>query len=296
MIPDNLTIYRFYSDYLWAHIHPAPVTNYDTRLVCNFDYDTLFDGTKRVYIDIGIVGNSIDVMYRSGIEFNGTNISWEEIFTNNFLYNRVEDAINNGYEAYLDFCKKQNISYPHHLIANKRQVEAFTSSIVNQYNIRRDSDIEHEYLINTIGLECATGTDTILLIKGTFAILDEILFTNLAFKNALNRDSFGDIVPIPKYATIRYTCMQIEYEDILLSFFDSILLYQMIDCALQLLVGDKSEIVKVMLAKIGIADEEQRMYTKLGTELFTRLREMLQQANARIINCENFIDWNSMLQ
>jgi hypothetical protein len=291
-------LYLFVTENILTEIHPASISNADEAIFSNnFDYEMLFDGTKRVYFDIGLRLNRVEVVFRSGIEFNGSNMEWIDVFNIEFLLPLTTRAVELCYEAYSEFCYDNNISYPDNFDINSSLTESITKSIIERYvNYRSHDDVDNAYLLQNIGIECKTDTDSVLLIQCTFAILDEILFENKAFNNARNRNTFSDIIALPRYLTIKNNCMLIEVDDIELNFLDTILFLQCLDCALQMLVSDKSDIITLALETKGIDNEMVRSYIKIGTEEFAQFREMLKRSNARITNLEILPDWNSLIQ
>jgi hypothetical protein len=297
MKPD-LKTYLFLTDYLWTDIFPtSSFEDEEALLSSNFDYEMLSDGTKRVYIDIGLKMNHVAIMFRSGIEFDGRENSWADVFTHDFIFLLVNASVQNCYQAYSEFCEEHNKLYPYNLDINDVLPETITNSIIEQYvTYRSISDVEHAYLINNIGVECEIDADMSVAFKCTFAILDEILFTNPAFNKAHNREAFSDYVPIQRYATLKHNCMQPEAEVVQLSFYDTIMFFQCLDCALQMLVGDKFDRLLLAVEAKGIDKNMSTTFIKVGTEMFAVLRKMLQSSNARIINIENLPDWNSIIR
>jgi hypothetical protein len=297
MKPD-LKTYLFLTDYLWTDIFPtSSFEDEEAVLSSNFDYEMLFDGTKRVYIDIGLKMNQVAIMFRSGIEFDGRENSWTDVFTHDFIFPLVNASVQNCDQAYSGFCEEHNMLYPHNLDINDILLETITNSIIEQYvTYRSISDADHAYLINTIGLECDIDADMLVLFKCTFAILDEILFTNPAFNKAHNREAFSDCVPVQRYATLKHNCLEPEEDVVQLSFYDTIMFFQCLDCALQMLVGDKFDRLLLAVEAKGIDKKMSATFIKAGTEMFAEFRKMLQSSNAHITNIENLPDWNSIIR
>ena len=290
------TLYLFVNDYVSHETHPAPITSTDEAVISNnFDYEMLFDGTKRVYIDIGLQLNRVEILYRIGIEFNGLEMEWDDVFSTDFIQPFVDNAVDYCYDGYCVYCDENNISRPDEIPLEPSLVASFTESIISRYvNYRSHDDIANAYLLQNVGLECETGSDTVLLMNCSFAILDQILFDSKAFNNAHNRNVFTDIIPLPRYLTIRDNCLLIEYDDVQLNVLDTIWLFQCFDCALQMLVGEKSDIIKEELKTKGFDNKKVRSYIKTGTKQFAALRKMLQSSNARFPNLEKLPDWNSL--
>jgi hypothetical protein len=293
----DVTLYLFHAECLWFETYDKPFNEEEEAVISgNFDYDNLFDGTKRVYFDIGLKYNNAGILYRIGIEFDGREIPWSEVFNFDFIYKMTNRAIELCNEEYCGICDERNISCTYVSDINASIPTLLANETIKQYlEYRSVFDQQNEYLINNVGLECESGTDSEALLKCTFLILDEILIKNPSFNKERNQDSFDDIIPMPKYYTLRYNCLRIEHQDVQLSFYDGILFYHCLDCALQMLIGDRSDIIISALESNGIDNEMQHTYIKSGTDLFTQLHEMLKNSNARILNLEKHIDWNSII-
>lgn len=294
----DVEVFLYQTTYNWVNTAPA-TTMAENEVVAtsNYDYEVLLDETKRIYLDIGIKTNVLAMEYRTGFEFDGDELPWTNIFTPNFIHPLVDIAIKNSRQAYYDSCEEHDISYPHNIELNEEFTESFTSSIIDQYvNHRRLNDEKNERAINTSGLEIEIGTDMDLLFECTFTIIDEILFTNPAFDRTHNIDVFTDHVYTQRYNTIKHCCLQPETDVIELNLFDTIMFLDSLACALQMLVGDKSDLLEAILESKGIDKEQTKSYIKIGTELFAQFCETLENSQARVMNIENQPDWNRLIR
>jgi len=296
MIPST-KLYIFFNDYLYTNINTIPFIDEDDAVVSsNFDYEMLFDGTKRISFDIGLQMNTAEITYRTAFEFDGRDYAWKDLFEQDFIFKLTSRAVENCYEAFNEFCERNAIVYSHNIDSDETVSKTITKSIIEQYvTYRSISDVQHSYLLNNVGLEFETGTDTIALIKSTFAIIDEILYFNAQFNRSYNREAFSDYVPLPRYNTIKINSLLIEIDDIQLNYYDTIQFFICLGCALQMLVGDKSDILISAIEKKGVDSEMIKTYLKKGTYSFAQLKEVLQDSNARILNIENQPDWSNIL-
>lgn len=294
---NNVSLDLFYAECLSFETFDKPYDEDEKAILSsNFDYDTLFDGTKRVYIDIGMKFSNSKILFRSGFEFDGREMNWDEVFDYDFINKLINRAFEISSDEYCRICEERNIPFTVVKNLNENLAATMTKGIIKQYTEYRSvSDKENEYLINTVGLECEPGNESIALLKCTFLILDEILINHPSFNNEYNRDAFSDYIPMPKYYTLRFNCLLIEYNEVQISFYDTILFYHCLDCALQMLVGDKSDIIIEAIEKKGIDKKMQQLFIESGTEFFGQLREMLINSNARILNLETHVDWNSLI-
>lgn len=297
MIPSS-NLYIFFDDYIYTNINTIPfIDEGKAKFSSNFDYEMLFDETKRISFDIGIEMDIVEITFRTAFEFDGSEYSWKDLFEQDFIFILAKRSVDNCYDAFIEFCDTNNIPIDHSIEIDQKVYEKITHETIEQYiNYRSKSDLQHEYLINNVGLECETGTDTIATIKPTFAVLDEILYLNDQFFRTNNCEAFSDFVPLPRYNTIKINCSIIEIDNIELNFYDTILFFICLDCALQMLIGDKSDILISAIEKKGVDKEMLKTFFKEGTELFKQLQEVLKSTNTRILNFDKQPDWNSILQ
>jgi hypothetical protein len=281
------------SRHLWFEIFDKPhKQGVEAEITSGYDYETRPDGKKWVYIDMGLKLNYASVVYRSGFEFNEKALTWKEIFVFDIVSSMLKTALNETQKGYTLFCEVNKIRVPADCKIPGALIEPFTNTIIEQYTLYRSiSDKANRYLINTTVLEAESGFETYLLFKYTFDILQEVLFYHPHFNKEHNRAVFSEIIPLPRYFTLRYRCASIEFENISLSGFDMVLFLQCLDCALQMLLGEKADLLISTLEEQGFDAETQAEFIKSGTQQFNLVNKMLKESNARITNLENRVDW-----
>jgi hypothetical protein len=286
------------SYHLWFEIFDKPYEQgFEADITSNYDYEIRLDGKKWVYIDIGLKLNYASVVYRSGFEFEEKEITWKDIFVLDTVNSMLKTAFEETQKGYKVFCKVNKIPIPDSCTIPVDLLEPFTKTIVEQYILYRSiDDEEKDSLINTIRFECETGLETILIFKYTFDILDEVLFYHPNFNKEHNRGLISDLVSLSHYATLKSNCKAIELENISLSGYDMVIFFQCLDCALQMLIGNKADLLVSVLEKQGFDSETQAAYIKSGTNQFNQLNQTLKDSNARILNLENRVDWLSIIK
>jgi hypothetical protein len=204
----------------------------------------------------------------------------------------VKIAISNCYSSFVEQYNNQSPDTIKEIPVTDAIVETITKGMMERYHLfDREDDIKNAYLIENTGLRVTTGKNMILTFQPTFLILDDIFYNNHLFKRKQNREAFFTIMTESRYTTLKLHCLQVLEKDIELCYFDTILFHLCLDCALQVLLGDKGEDLQETLIQNKIGVNAQKIFIKQGTLLFSQLRETLALSNARIINLENKYDW-----
>ena len=293
----NIDIQVVKSNYLWFNVNDADTkSNQDNDISFNFDYEKLAGKIWRFYIDITLKLQNIDNMVRTAFQFIDEELNWDDIFIPDMITPMVNTAVQKCQGAFIQLCKSNKIPIDENIEIGEEIILSISNAIIEQYSGHRKlSDKQNEYLLNNTGLVIEPGYEVIVTIQCVFMIIDEFLFNQQPTHKIHNHKTFGEIVPIPRYITIKMNSLEIEKQTVELSFYDTIMFYQCLDCALQLLLGDKAPGLIATLEKRGLNQEVQDIFFKNGTILFKQLREMLESSNARFINLETQRDWNNLL-
>jgi hypothetical protein len=286
------------SYHLWFEIFDKPYEQgFEADITSNYDYEIRPDGTKSVYIDIGLKLNYASIVYRSCFGFDEKELNWKDIFVPDTVNSMLKAAFIETQNGYKVFCEVNKIRIPESFKLPDALLERFANTTIEQYTLYRSiSDEENAYLINNTILECTFSFEVYYIFKYTFDILDEVLFYHPNFNKVHNREVFSDIIPLPRYATIKSNCKAIERDDVNLNGVDTIIFFQCLDCALQMIVGDKADSILSYLEPQGFDAETQAAFIKSATDHFNLLNNMLKESNARIMNLENRVDWLNIIR
>lgn len=295
---DTPTPMLIQSYHLWFEIFDKPYEQgHEADITSNYDYEIRPDGFKWVYIDIGLKLNYASVVYRSGFKFEDHTLTWADIFVFDIVKEMLETAFGETQKGYIVFCEVNKIPHPDDVTIPKALLKRFAKTIIDQYTQYRSiSDNQNASLINTIILECEPGHETYLLFRYTFDILQEVLFYNPNFNTENNREVFSEVIPLPRYFTLRNNCKAIECDNVSLSGYDTIMFFQCLDCALQMILGVKSAFLLEVLERQGFDAETQTEFLQSGTNQFKLLNKMLIESNARILNLENRVNWLNVIK
>lgn len=296
------------SNYLWFEaFHPnhPEVINSDhdpenpmVDFCGNFDYEFLPTGIRHVYIDIELKMIPVGaILVRSDFEFKCKEFLWDYIFTVDIIHPMVSLAIKKCITAFEEQCELLQITMPYSIPFTDEVVSAIGKVIIAQYfDYRKPHDIENAYLMSNIGLECKQSNNTFITIQGTFLIIDELIYNNPRFDRKHNLKVLTGFVPEPRYLTLKMNCIQIIDHPVKLTFYDAILFYTCVDCAMQMLLSDKSDLMISALEAKGMTKEIRSTFFKHGTNLFNVIRKVLLRPNVRIINLEEKHDWDKLLR
>ena len=171
-----------------------------------------------------------------------------------------------------------------------------SKNIIDQYfTYRQHVDIAYSWLMDHPGLEFPPSNETMITLKGTFAIIDEVLYRNAAFDRAKNLEIFNKIVPESKYFTLKINCIAIDKNPVRLSLYNINLFYHCLECALQMIAGDKADILIPALDRNGMTKEVLEIFAVSGTEMLHYLHEMLEDSKAQLWDREKQPDWNKLI-
>jgi len=295
-------------NFLWFEAfhpdHPEVINeNYDPDnptllFISSFDYEKRPADKWRIYIDIGIKLMPIaKIKVRLAFEFKSKGISWDDIFEIEVIRNMVDLTMQQCIITFKENCKESAIELPFEIPYSEEVVLQISNTLIAQYfDIRMPQDIANAYLLSKTGLECKPEIDSVILLKCTFMVLDELFYNSKQFDRKHNLEVFSDYVPEPKYFTIKMNCGEIDEHRVKLNYLDTILFYICVDCALQMLLGDKSDLLIAALEKNGFTDEIRKAFLKHGTAFFEQYQTKVRMPGVRIVNLEEKHDWNLLFR
>ena len=295
-------------NFLWFEAfhpdHPEVINeNYDPDnptllFISSFDYEKRPADKWRIYIDIGIKLMPIaKIKVRLAFEFKSKGISWDDIFEIEVIRNMVDLTMQQCIITFKENCKESAIELPFEIPYSEEVVLQISNTLIAQYfDIRMPQDIANAYLLSKTGLECKPEIDSVILLKCTFMVLDELFYNSKQFDRKHNLEVFSDYVPEPKYFTIKINCGEIDEHRVKLNYLDTILFYICVDCALQMLLGDKSDLLIAALEKNGFTDEIRKAFLKHGTAFFEQYQTKVRMPGVRIVNLEEMHDWNLLFR
>lgn len=263
-----------------------------------YDYETNIK-TKRSYLYFYIEIDTYIATLQSRVvfEYKKRNGSSEYIFTLDYILSSLSLAFSKAGQMMREKCgpyAEREGFLPD--LSNER-LEAMAQRIVNEYHqLRKEEDVYNARAQETMLLECIYDHPYSNVIQLSIIIIDEILYLNPGFNREHNRKEFFDRVPFQKYMTLRQKCYAMEQHALALSIFEGIYFFICLDCALQVIVGDKSEVVSRSLEENqGIDDEIRKLYIQYGSEMIDQLKKALPAVGIKLPDLEEDYNWISRI-
>ena len=216
----------------------------------------------------------------------------EDVFSMPVLSKMVSTAFNEMKRLYAQQLAAYELKLDGDINLSEESITGFTGGLrKGLLIILADYKSRNPNLYND-GLNVSVGGNTLLIMKATFMIIDEILFLNPAFDHDHNIKLLAEAnLHLAVYYTLKNKCLEIEYGTIQLNLFNTILFYVALDLALQMLIGDQTELLQQSLELKNVTAFRQQEFIKFGSDMFAGLKKSLNESGARFTNLENGVDW-----
>lgn len=140
------------------------ISNPDSNITCNYDYQRTTAGFWDIYFDIGIKVQPIGfILYRTSFEFPLFMQDCDSIFSPE----TIEPLVNTALQCTIDHFKEISIEYevekPIDINIDDKIVQSFVNTIIEQYwTSRKADDQANSKMLFNIGLQCSSNDDTIV--------------------------------------------------------------------------------------------------------------------------------------
>jgi len=305
---ENSTIEAVCSNLLYFEAfypnHPELIiNNYDPEdpgiyVSGNFDNVLLDDGLRHIYIDIDLTMLPFgSILVRSEFEFAQNGEQWDDLFTKEYVYPMVRLAFTESASTFYEQYELSQNKKANEIQIFDEVVHVIGNDIIEQYNTnRKPHDLENAEIKKAFGLECIQSTPTFVTIQGTFLIIDELIYNNPLFNRKHNRAALGHYIHESKYNTLKMKCLEITEHPVTLSYYDAIFFYICVECALQMLLGDKGDLMTDSLDAKGMVTEVRGLFIRHGSLLFDKLHQNISKTNASISDLETNRDWDNLFK
>jgi hypothetical protein len=269
------------------------------KLGCLFDYAILEDNSREFYTDILVkLPHTAAIMMRSHYSIKAEGFEWEYLFYPDKLKPIVSDALMNSMIEFRAFCADKGVKLPSEMLAKEPEltdemVNGVCYNFVEDYNsYRKIYDAANAGAQKEIELNCPRSNGAIVTLNLTFLVMEQILFNNRRFNREYNREEFFKKVPEMKFYTLRMKCIRIGQHPVALTVEDVHYFLICMDCALQMILGDKADYLTPVLKERGVTDEVLQMWFKNASQLLNACRKSVEESIQRN---EKF-DWSDIIR
>jgi hypothetical protein len=176
-------------------------------------------------------------------------------------------------------------------------IQQNSRNILNMYYNHREKDDISNFKLMEPGQSMTIGGNTLLVVKGTFMIMDEILFRNPDFDRKHNVNAIAENnIPEPIYHTIKSNCLQLEKEIIQLTWVQTIQFYLLLDIALQMLLGEHSDTLQTALGANNFTPFRQQEFIEFGSLFYDNLNKSLKESGSTIGNFKDRKNWSDIIR
>lgn len=260
----------------------------------NYDYEIISDTECHFYHYLGMrLPHVARIMLRLDYVVSDKMSSMIALFNRNVLPDIVAFSVEQTVQSFKDFCIKEGIKLSPLFKIEPDVIEdlkhSLTEGMIDTYiNHRKQHDIDCYKGEHTIALNCPQSNSINITLNVSFLIIDEILFDNIGFKRNSNRDLFFEKVPECRYYTLKMKCIQISNHPVDLTVVDVQLYLIILDCSLQMLLGDNADKLIPILEERGANKDVRDIFFKSATELFNMYK------NSAITPAPT--DWNALIR
>lgn len=207
----------------------------------------------------------------------------------------METTLDRTFPTFEEECTAQHLDYL------RLETKDFADNILemakvcseNYYSSRKPNDAENNFeMIEGMRV----SANTLLVLRGTFVVLEQVLMFNPNFDLVHNRWEFSGVIPLSRYNTLKLKAVEEGREVIAFTWAEVVFLLICIDMALQLLVGDHLDTMSAGLDAAGLDEENRAIYLKSCDRLLADMKEKLQAAGVQIADLEDQHDWNAMIR
>jgi len=219
------------------------------------------------------------------------------LFSEEIFGKVVEESFAGIGDHFKKQCEKYNIPFIGDVQLASEMFDPITTTSIQQYFGHRQKDDERNKAAFIPYLNLTQGGNTCLIMRGTFLILDQVLFLHPAFDHKHNQQAVTESMLFETiYYTLKHKCMEIEFDKISLTLFHTILLYQCLDIALQVLLSEHGDTLQPALEQNNFTQFRQQEYIRFCSSLFKQLNDAFHKPGMHIGNLDKKTDWPTVIR
>jgi len=259
----------------------------------SYDYEALNDNVWQLHLDVGVRLLPVaEILTRTTFEtvYAGQLI---DILRLDAMDDAAKIAFGRCVQGFSEQCTTKGIAFNGKIdeVDMKPFIAQMRTSFL-EHRLPQEAPFQHHRNVASF----TKGTDTVLLCKVPFIIMDEVFFSDSAFDHEYNSDALWKVMPQPSYYTIKLRCMQIDGGEVHLPLLQTMFYLICLDCALQLLVSDHADRLEALLNDRGVNAVLLKRFITTGTEYFKNYNAVNERSNMRLGNFDNRPIWEDVVK
>ena len=261
----------------------------------HFDYAELPNHKWQVYYYItlylpDVISQTTAIKY----EFELEGFEWEDFFDAAIVRSSLVLAIQKAFDHFRARAKMEGLPFNADFMQAGYMPE---DSLIDKmcqdmedhyYKVLRPFDLENYMAMREIQLTRKYGQQSYTILKLTFAVLAQILFYNESFNRKHNRKVFFEHVPEMKFYTLWLKCDEMAKGDIAMNGMETSYFLTCVECALQVMVGEKGDRLIPLL--------NERKFTKEIRDVWFKTSEKLLDAFPKEADDPEDIEWDALIE
>lgn len=275
----------------------ADEENYVLSWAIANDYETPDFMDWAMHVDVKLELRPVGIfLYRKSYAFRAR----EEDFVNEeFFAAVIADAWKNVYPTFLQHCERHKLeNRVEKLPLSEKTILGRAEDFIQEFHEHVKPNFQqHLSMWLGRGLVLTKGGNTLLKVRMTFAIMDEILYLNPNFDHLNNQEAISaNNLPFIIYFSLKQNCLTIAEGDIELCWLHTFMFYQCLDLALKVLLSDQGDMLQESLLQRNFGEDRQQEFIKFGSGFIDSFKKSLQEDGAEINVVEEPVDWAALIR
>lgn len=272
------------------------------KIASSYDFEILKDNECRFYFDLNLrYPNKASLSARYSFKFEEEEFDWDDFFTEGIIKEIIISCTPPTFDCFIETCKEQGVELPPDIERreeeNEKLYNLLCNNIIKNYShYRKPLEIANGPDANKISLVCPKSGIIHITMNAVFITLDEILFNNQQFNLLQNRKAFFNVVPELRFYTLKEKCLEIAEHDVEISVVNMVAFLNCVDCAMQMLLGEKADYLIPVLEKYNITKEYQKDFFQSATSLFASYNKNEKSVDPNYDFANHRIEWNSLIR
>ena len=281
---------------------PKEDSNEYMQIAALYDFETLKDDEYRFYFVLNLrFPNLAALSARFSFRLKEEEFDWDNFFTEGTIREIIVTCMPPAFDCFIETCNEQGVELPPDFERREEESEKFydfvsKDIIANYHKNREPLKLANSPDASKIDLVCPKSGIIHITMNAVFITLDEILFNNQRFNLLSNRKTFFDVVPELRFYTLKEKCLEIANHDVEISVVNMGAFLNCVDCAMQMLLGDKGDYLIPVLEHYNITKEYQKDFFQSVTSLFTTYNEKGKSIDPGYSFANHRKEWNSLIQ